>query len=346
MRILQQVRVIVLLPISIVYGLFMALRNLLFKWGILKKHSFNVPIINVGNISIGGTGKTPHVEFLAELLLNSHSSIAILSRGYGRKTRGYIEAKASNNAWSIGDEPFQYYQKYHQKLKVFVCEDRVHGVQKILKNYPDTNYILLDDAYQHQYINPSLNILLTDASKPFFSDFVLPSGNLREFRMGADRADIVVVTKCSQTQDRKILISKIGKYTKAPVLFSTLIYGDLYSYGDTQKQVFDRQTKIILLTGIANPDTLVEYMQSNYALFKHLSFHDHHQYTVEEISNLCSLAKLHQCSIVTTEKDAARLSNTVFTETLKEVSVYIIPIKISFDQDDLSILRGAIYKLS
>ena len=302
-----------LYPFSIIYDGITMLRNFFYDKGILTSYEFDVPIINVGNLSVGGTGKTPQIEYLIRLLQTDYK-VAVISRGYKRKTKGFLLADNQATPQSIGDEPYQIYQKF-KNLIVAVDEDRVNAVQKILKLYkPDV--ILLDDAFQHRRIKAGLNLLLTPAAKPFFKDFVLPAGNLRENRKNAKRADIVIVTKLAQISNQNIFENfkqKINSYTKAPVFFSKINYaGKVRSSNDSINMSDLTSYQILLVTGIANPKPLYAYLSEKSINFDSLKFGDHHHFSksdIKQINQKFAQIPSDKKVILTTEKDYVRLKN-------------------------------------
>ena len=323
---------LLLWPFSLLYGAVTGLRNFLFDKGILKSTSFELPVIAVGNLTVGGTGKTPHVEYLLRLLHKYR--LATLSRGYKRKTSGFILADATSTAAQLGDEPFQYHQDFPD-VAVAVCEKRVEGVQKLLQQVPGVDAIILDDAMQHRLIKPSFMIMLTDFGRPFFKDFILPAGLLRESRSGAQRADLVVVSKCPEqltTQEMERYTSRIRKYTSpaTPVLFSTFKYGAAVSIGKAERLTQD----VVLLTGIANPAPLRSYLQTQgYRVVKEYSFPDHHTYTTQDLAAVKDdilAGKDQAISIVTTSKDAVKLTAQPLIATTRELPLFYLPIEVVF----------------
>jgi tetraacyldisaccharide 4'-kinase len=240
----------IFLPIGLLYGAITSLRNFFFRVKILKKYQPPIFTLSVGNLQIGGTGKTPHVEYLIDLFKNEE--IAVLSRGYGRKTTGFLQANKNSTPQTIGDEPFQIYNKYADSVNVYACEDRPKGVLEIMKIRKPA-VILLDDAFQHQYISPHLNVLLTTYQQPFTQDEMLPFGRLREFKENANRADAIVVTKCPEEVDAKykdFIISEIRDFIDddKPVFFSRFSYQNMIGYNS---QVFDSNKEVVLISGIA-----------------------------------------------------------------------------------------------
>ncbi|WP_299821923.1 tetraacyldisaccharide 4'-kinase [uncultured Pontibacter sp.] len=323
---------LLLWPFAVLYGAITGLRNILYNKGILSSTSFGFPVIAVGNLTVGGTGKTPHVEYLIRLLHKYR--LATLSRGYKRKTTGFILADASSTAAQLGDEPFQYHRD-HPNLTVAVSEKRVEGVQSLKQLVPEVEVIILDDAMQHRPIKPSLMIMLTDYGRPFFKDFILPAGLLRESRYGAGRADVVVVSKCPQQMSQSQMeayTKRIKKYTApaAPVFFSTFKYGMPVSIGNSREVA----GKVVLLTGIANPKPLQEYLQEQgLTISKAFTFPDHHTYTLEdvrEVKDYLTKYKNQSISIITTSKDAVKLTEPALVEEVTKLPVFYLPIEVSF----------------
>lgn len=299
---------IVLAPFSWLYGAVTRFRNLLYDIGIKKSYSFKQAVISVGNLNVGGTGKTPMIEYLVRLLSKDYS-IAILSRGYGRKTKGFRLAGESDDASTIGDEPFQFYQKFKGSIEVVVCENRVEGINQLMAFEKSIQVILLDDAFQHRRVSPLYSILLTDFSKPFFNDFILPKGRLRESRKGSSRADVVVVSKCKSltTELETEYKNKIQSYAgKKPVYFSAIGYSKPVSLIDSPIS-----KEVVLVTGIANSKPLVDHISEKINLRSHFDFGDHHVYTRSEIEEIQEKASVINASILTTEKDFVKLEKLV-----------------------------------
>lgn len=309
---------IILFPFSILYGVITSIRNLFYNLNIFKTVNFkNVFIINVGNLSAGGTGKTPHVEYLIDLLKDRKK--AILSRGYGRKTKGVFIADSNSNPNQIGDEPFQYYSKYNENVKVCVAESRVEGARKLSSTFTEIDTIILDDAFQHRSIDRDLNVMLTDYNNLFYNDYMLPSGRLREFRTGAQRADAIVVSKClvslNENSKEKIKLS-IREYSNAQVFFSSIKY-----------QEIDSEIKqCILVTGLANSKAILEHLISlNIEVKKHFDFPDHYNYQKSDLEKI-----RRECpnqTIITTEKDYTKLQQF----DLKNFTIIPLAIKVRFD---------------
>ena len=297
-----------------------------------------MPIINIGNLSMGGTGKTPHTEYLIRLLQDKYK-VATLSRGFGRKEYGFKIADENSTALSIGDEPLQYFKKYGDKISVAVESNRVHGVMDLCREKEDVNLILLDDAYQHRSIHAGLTILITDYSHPFYSDFILPVGNLREFRIGKKRADIIVVSKCPDFKklDKKSIIEKIKPTQGQSVFFSRIKYGQIMALDNLSS--FDDLTgqKIILVTGIANSDSLKSHLSEKNEILHHFNFNDHHKFSqndLVEIHNLFDKFASPETILLTTEKDAMRLLSKPFEGELKKYPWYYQTIEIAIDEKE------------
>ncbi len=331
-------------PLSCIYGCLVFLRNKLYDWGIQPSKKFDTPTISVGNLSVGGTGKTPHIEYLIRLL-KSEFYIATLSRGYGRTTKGYVLSDTQSTATDIGDEPLQFKKKFRE-IRVAVDSKRVRGIKKLKEEFPSLQTILLDDAFQHRAVKPGLSIVLTDFSKLFTSDFMLPSGNLREFRTGIKRADIIIVSKCPEILlpiERKRLITEINPLPYQQIYFSFLKYGEFIPFNEditnlfSKEYYFDRNYSVVLLTGIANTASLEYYLKNKVKNIIPAKFSDHHSYTKNDLqsiqkifNNIASSNKI----ILTTEKDAMRLKNPEFSNILKTLPLFYIPIEIEFHDKD------------
>ena len=317
---------IILFPFVPIYFLVTWFRNLAYDKGWFKSTSYDFPIICVGNLSAGGTGKTPMVEYLIRLL-KDETNLATLSRGYGRKTKGFLLAEDNITATELGDEPFQFYHKFKDEITVAVDEDRQHGISTLraLKTKPEV--VILDDAFQHRKVKAGYNILLTTYNNLYVDDFVLPTGNLREPKKGAKRANIIVVTKCpeSLTQlEKKAIVLKLKPKVYQHVFFSHIGYNDLV-LNETQKVSLNKLESFTLVTGIANAKPLVSYLKSLQLDFNHIEFKDHHNFTENDIKKLSELDK-----IVTTEKDYMRLKN----EAVLKSKLYFLPIKTVIDNSE------------
>lgn len=315
----------------------MWIRNRAYDNNLYASIQFDLPIISVGNLSTGGTGKTPHVEYLIRLLQYQYR-VATMSRGYKRKTQGFRLADAHTTAFDIGDEPMQYHQKFPE-LIVSVCEDRLTGIPYLLSQRPDIEVLLLDDAYQHRSVKPGLNLLITDYSRPFYQDYILPFGSLRESRRAYSRADIIVMSKCPEDLSEKeaaILRSNIRPLAHQQLYFSTVTYGQAYIAHTGQQLQLPADTNMVLITGIAKPEPLLIHLQSKVASVHLLRHPDHHYFSTKDIEELRQaferLPEGHR-SIATTEKDYTRLSiHQQLLATLgMEVIVLPIEVKILFD---------------
>lgn len=294
-------------PISLVYAFVVYLRNYLYNTKILSSNSFKTPTICIGNLSVGGTGKTPMIEFLVSQFKDSYA-LVVLSRGYGRKTKGFLEATPNSKVEEIGDEPFQIYSKFPE-IKVVVDEDRSNAISRIEKEFK-SDLILLDDAYQHRKVTPSVSILLTTCQNLYSDDWYLPTGNLRDSKREAKRADIIVVTKCPSdisVVEQKKIVGKLKSEFHQEVLFSYLEYGkSIVGENDNISLEDYKNQEITLVTGIANPRPLQDYLTSKNVKFEHLKYKDHHFFTKKEL-DIFNAKKM----ILTTEKDFVRLKNKV-----------------------------------
>jgi tetraacyldisaccharide 4'-kinase len=309
----------ILFPFAILYGFITSIRNFLFDKGILKSYSFELPIIAVGNLSVGGTGKTPQIEYLIRLLSERYA-IATLSRGYKRKSTGFVLASANETAATLGDEPFQMYQKF-PSIQVAVDADRKNGIEQLLTQVHPPQVLLLDDAFQHRKVKAGFYIMLTAFNDLFLDDFLLPTGNLRESRNGAQRANVIVVTKCpsilsevAQTQIKE----KIKRYSKASVYFSSIAYdAAVYSKTTSISVTEIQQSDCVLLAGIAKPASFFDYLKNANAVC--LTYPDHHHFSESDIQEIKQ--KAGNKRIITTEKDYVRLKDSILQEQL-----YYLPI--------------------
>lgn len=328
-----------LTPLSWLYGAAVYVRNKLFDKHFLRVEKFNVPVVSVGNITVGGTGKTPHVEFLVRNL-SADYNIAILSRGYKRKTHGYVLANGKSTPDTIGDEPYQLYQKFGMVAKVAVCEKRTEGIKKLLKEFPDINLVILDDAFQHRYIKPKVSILLTDYNRPVYKDKLLPLGRLRESEHGVCRADIVVVTKCPtdlQPIDYRLILKDLQLQSFQKPFFTRYSYGSLLPvfpddepYSVNLSSLTSDDT-ILLLTGIAHPRYFVRHFRDYSCRKRVCHFPDHHDFKRKDIARITETfeeMKGRRKIIVTTEKDAVRLSNNPYFPQHLKPYVFYQPIEV------------------
>ena len=338
---------ILLFPFSGLYFLITELRNKLYDQGLKPSVKFDLPVICVGNLTVGGTGKTPMIEHLIRLLY-PHYKLATLSRGYGRSTKGIRIGADDDNASTLGDEPYQFYTKFSKYITVAVGEERALAIPTIVSERPETQVILLDDGFQHRRVRPGFSILLSDYHRPFYKDLLLPSGRLRESRWSANRADVIVVTKCPPeiVEDEMIEIEKsIRQYAEKPVFFTNIRYGTPMPF---HKSANTAGHDIILVSGIGNVTPLVNYVKHNFNLVEHLEFNDHHHYTENDIDSLIELSKAHPgISFITTEKDKMKLDAAAFQNKLSTLSIFYLPIEVDFikggkDFDDivLNVVKG------
>lgn len=334
-----------LYPFSLLFGAFTGIRNFMYNTGILPKHEFRLPVICVGNITVGGTGKTPHTEYLINLLRENYR-VATLSRGYKRKSTGFRIANQSIKVSDIGDEPMQIFSKYPD-ITVTVDRNRVHGVQSILKEKPETEVIILDDGYQHRRIVPGFTILLTDFNRLMVRDFLLPYGELRENVSNMDRADVIVITKSPDNIspiERRLIVKEIKKAPYQNLYFTSICYlapQPLFSEVSFTENIFFRYGKekqgIVLVTGIANPLPLKEYLGNFFSEIIHFCFPDHHRFNEKDIYKISEAYKTLETNgkwIITTEKDAARLREfSNIAESIRDV-FYYVPVGVHFLNND------------
>lgn len=320
-----------LMPAGWLYGGVTHLRNLLYDRGVLRQRSFPIPVISVGNITVGGTGKTPHVEYLLQLLAGDRR-VAVLSRGYGRITKGYILSDGSSTAATIGDEPNQIRMKYGN-VAVAVCEDRCLGLDNLMRDVqPDV--VILDDAYQHRRVRPSLNILLVDWNRNIMDDYMLPSGRLRESAAGRDRAHVIVMTKCpaSLTQaEMEQAAARIRVNESQEVFFTAMAYDGCVSFLGGDPVALSPATPVLLVTGIARPEHLRDELTRTGAQVSMMEFPDHHSFTETDIRNIASrLDAMGQGAVVvTTQKDQSRLISMGLEQSLAE-RIAVMPVRVRF----------------
>lgn len=324
-----------LYPLALIYGCAVRFRNKCFDWGILKERRFSLPVICVGNLTVGGTGKTPHTEYLIRLLQPKYK-VAVLSRGYKRKTKGFVLAEANTTMDQIGDEPFQMKQKF-PNVQVAVDSNRCEGIGRLMDYHPQV--IVLDDAFQHRYVRAGLNLLLTDYNRLMTRDVMLPAGRLREPIGGMKRADVVVVTKCPRgmsDSDFRTIREELKLEAHQQAFFSTFEYGYIYKVFARNAQVslnvLSPDDSVLLLTGIANPEPMLQELQNYTSQIVSLTFPDHHAFTQQELIRVIEQFNAMECKgarwIITTEKDATRLA--VLQELDKDVSqhVWALPIEV------------------
>jgi tetraacyldisaccharide 4'-kinase len=332
-------------PFALIFRLITAVRNYLYDHSILRSFQSPIPTLIVGNLSVGGTGKTPMVEFLIrnfreEFLLTS------LSRGYGRKTEGFISANSMSNSNEIGDEPLQIFQKFKGEIPVFVGEDRVAALGKIEGFLPNTQLVILDDAFQHRRLRGDFYCLLTPYDLPFSEDHLMPMGRLRESRVGANRASLVVVTKSPENlsfEQKKYLKERLSPYLKKeiPVFFSSIGYGSPYPLDHSMpftKSVF-------VISALANNDSFLKYCTDTFRVLDSLSFPDHHNYISSDLRKIIGITQKHPTEkpvLLTTEKDSVKLKSLANHGFLGEIPIFVLPIEAKFDQEDKEMLLSYI----
>jgi tetraacyldisaccharide 4'-kinase len=345
---LKVLQLILSIPIAFLYGIALRLRNFAYDIGILKSYSFSsISIISIGNLSFGGTGKTPHVEYLIHLFLSQgyqRHEIATLSRGYGRKTKGFLLVENNHSSEDVGDEPLQFKHKFLD-IPVAVDENRKHGIEQLLTLFPDIRVVLLDDAFQHRQIKADLSILLTDSSNLFVDDYLFPIGTLREPQHGSKRADIIVVTKGSKfisPLEQRSIRDKISPKIHQRVFFSFMEYLELKRIAEVSetidlKSIIQQKFSVLLVTGIAKSSDLEYYLKDSVYEFIHLKYPDHYVFSSDDVQfiqqKFASIQNLNKI-IITTEKDSKRLLNKNILNTIYNLPVYYLPIKITFAGKD------------
>ena len=337
MDIIRKITAYLFFPLSIVYTIVVVVRNKSFERGLLRQRRHQTPTIGVGNLSAGGTGKTPHIEYLTNMLSAIEGyKPAVLSRGYRRQTRGFVLATPTTTVEEIGDEPFQMYAK-RPDVPVAVCEDRNLGMDMIAKHCEGVNLVLLDDVYQHRYIRPDILVLLTDYARPFYTDSVIPFGNLREPRSGYKRANIVVVTKCPTSlsaEEQSQIVARIKPTEGQKVFFSYMEYGTPTAMDGHSTASLTSVTDVLLLTGIANPKPLADKVAQTCRV--HLCrYADHHNFSTADIEMITKRFRNIEAErkiILTTEKDYVRLSSDKLRTATKGLPIYYIPIGIRFHE--------------
>jgi tetraacyldisaccharide 4'-kinase len=315
-----------------VYWLVVGIRNWFFDKNILKSATFGLPLICIGNLSVGGTGKSPMVEYLLDRLKDKFKT-ATLSRGYKRKTRGYALANEHTTALEIGDEPMQFHLKFPD-VPVAVGEKRIEAIPQILHDRPETEVIILDDAFQHRSVKAGLNILLTDYNNLFTRDFYLPTGDLRDLRSSAKRADIIVVTKCKpdlSVEEKERIIKEINPLPQQYIFFTTIVYGETYHIKASRSSGVNEKKEILLVTGIANPRSLKKMLEEQSKTYYMMQYPDHHIFTIDDLNDIkkrYEQINTKNKMIVTTEKDAVRLMK--FQDQINELPLYVIPVQHEF----------------
>ncbi len=329
----------ILLPISLIYHIVLKIRHKLYDWGIFKAKQFDFPVICIGNLCFGGTGNTPTTEYLINLL-KGQFHVATLSRGYGRKTKGFVLADESSNYEAIGDEPYQYFRKFND-IQVAVDEDRVDGVQKLINQTNPPEIILLDDAFQHRKIQAGLNILLTDYNCLYSEDFLLPAGTLRDIRSAAQRADIIVVTKSPEKlSDKEFenLKARLKPNESQKIFSSYMVYSNLIPLNEAAKIINPNDADCaIALCGIAKPTPFIEETKKRFVQVKELIFSDHHDFSkgdMEKIAKAFETFGKQNAIIVTTEKDASRLMKNSYLCQFNNLPIFALPIEVRFHQEE------------
>ncbi|MGB0390917.1 MAG: tetraacyldisaccharide 4'-kinase [Salibacteraceae bacterium] len=318
-----------LYPLGILYDGITRIKNSLYSKGIIKSKTFPIPLIVIGNLSVGGTGKTPHTEYIAKLF-DTHKKTAVLSRGYGRKTKGYILANSKSTAKQIGDEPLQISQNL-PLVNVAVCEDRTTGVKKLIA-HESAELIILDDAFQHRKILGSYYILITTYQQPYFSDFVLPTGNLRESKSNSSRANIIVISKCPEDlslTDKNTFISKVQPLSHQSVFFSYIKYASAKKFHGNAN--WETSNNVLLVTGIVNPTPLRQHLESTGKVVTSFTYSDHYEYTQNDILKITEFLT-HQKNnfvVATTSKDKVKLQELISHED-SSFSFFEIPITVGF----------------
>lgn len=331
----------ILTPFSWLYGAAVWVRNFAFKIGILRQEKFDVPVVSVGNITVGGTGKTPHVEYIVEALCRDYS-IAVLSRGYKRETKGFILASDNISVRDLGDEPYQIYHKFRGSITLAVCERRTKGIRELLRINPEINLILLDDAFQHRYVKPKVNIVLVDYNRPPFNDKLLPLGQLREPAHRILEADVVVVSKCPtdiKPVEIRMMKENLELFPATQLFFSNIKYAQpmpvfqITSPELTSFKWIESDDLLLGLTGIANHKPFMLYLKQFGSRLKVIHYDDHHYYTRDDfkyIFRVFNELEGKKKYIITTEKDAVRiLNNPYFPPTMRK-HIYYVPIRVGF----------------
>jgi len=335
---------ILLLPFSLLFWLGISIRNWCYDKNILKSARFGLPLICIGNLSVGGTGKSPMTEYLVNIL-KDRFRVATLSRGYKRKTKGYVLAGKDTDALDIGDEPMQFYQKF-PNVPVAVGEERLIAIPQLLHDRPNTEVIILDDAFQHRRIQAGLNILLTDYNNLFTRDFYLPTGDLRDLKKSYKRAEIIVVTKCnpelSDTEKEK-LIQEIKPLPQQHIFFTSIAYAQPYHISTKQLITIDPAAEVVLVSGIANPKPLQEWLEHQSKAYFMLQYNDHHIFSIDDLNEIKKKFEAIEEDnklILTTEKDAVRLLK--FDTEISELPLYVIPVRHEFLFNEADRFRGIV----
>ena len=332
---------ILLSPFSLIYGIVIGLRNFVYNVEIVKSISFNIPVISVGNLTMGGAGKTPHIDYLITLL-KPFVNVATLSRGYGRKTKGFFFVRKNDKAELVGDEPLQFAEK-HNDISVAIAENRVIGINNIIMHVPSTEVVLLDDAYQHRSVKPTVNILLTEYNNLFTKDYLLPAGRLREWRSAYKRADIIIISKCPDQvsiDEKTSIINEIKPFKGQQVFYSKYSYlTPYYIFNKIYTRDIDKTDSVLLVCALARTDYLLSYLEDAVDEVKYIEYEDHHYYTETDLRRIASIydkLKGKTKYILTTEKDAARLKSHEKLIKALNVPILVLPAEVSFLEGDQS----------
>lgn len=326
-------------PFALLYGFTIGIRNVLYESELVKSTRFSLPVISVGNLSIGGAGKTPHIEYLIRLL-SPYINVSTLSRGYKRKTKGFRFVRPADNVLDAGDEPLMYARK-HRGVVVAVGESRAIAIPQMVARHPSLQTVLLDDAFQHRSIKPALNILLTTWDEPFTRDYLLPSGRLREWRSAYTRADVIIVSKCPPeiTEEEKAqMIKEINPQKHQNIYFSYYQYGYPYNFYNPKQLIkLDKELDVILISAIANTSYLLAYLDNEVLDIHHMNYEDHHLFSDLDIEYINTVFKNRDSKrklILTTEKDAMRLD--LHRKKLGELNlpIYVLPMQVQFHGED------------
>ncbi len=320
-------------PFALIYGAVATVRNKLFDIGVLKSKSYDAPVVVVGNVTVGGTGKTPHIEYLSRLLADK-CRLAVVSRGYGRSTNGFLEVNSDSEPKNVGDEPLQIKRKF-SNIVVAVDEVRTRAIDKLLDDNV-ANVFLLDDAFQHRYVKAGMNIVLVDYNRPLFCDMMMPSGRLREPRRNINRADVVVVTKCPKplsAECQSDFVTRLRLHGNQPVFFTTFSYGNLVPIGDNEPVSNIDGVSVLAVTGISQPERMYQYLRERGAKVSAHEFADHHSFTHADVRKISdAYSAMGKGIVVLTEKDAVRLTADLLSG-LADIPLYCLPIQVEFLSD-------------
>lgn len=328
------------------YSIGVHLRNWMYDAGVKKSRKFKIPIICVGNITVGGTGKTPVIEFLMDEL-GKRWNPAVLSRGYKRRTKGYLEVETNSSYLNVGDEPKQIKRKFPDSV-VAVCENRCEGVKEIRRRHPEVNMILMDDGFQHRRITPKVNIVLMDFTRPIYHDSLLPLGSLRDIPSQMHRANIVLVTKTPETIspiDRRIVVKELDLFPYQQIFFTSMVQGTLKALFPNMAEEAPRTRNVAMLAGIGNPLAMQASLAQRYNVVSSFVFKDHHIYKVRDLNRIIEDLKELPADtiIITTEKDAVKLSNRKKVPEELQRRLYVIPLKLNFFEGDKGLFLQKLY---